>query len=198
MEIKVLCEFEKRRFVVGTLKFEKGCYEFAYELSWLSYKNTLPIGPDLALQSKTYRSRKLFESFELRLPPRNSENYQRYCEERGISTTETNKLILLGTVGHMGPSSFVFELDKSKENQAEVLKYFTKLIKIYSYEIIATAFGVNKTGLYKIITAKVLPQNSVIYNILEICYFNRTSAVWKIKQTPLLPDRIKSHILKHL
>ena len=198
MEIMVLCQFEKKRLLVGTLRRENGAYLFSYDKSWLEYRNNLPIGPDLPLHTKEYRSSKLFAAFERRIPPRDSENYERYCKQRGISVNETDQMVLLGTIGHMGASSFVFEIDRRTEREEKVLNTIKGLVTTFSYDIVAAGFGVNKTGLYKLVGGQVKPEKSGIYDLLEICIFNRQAAVWKITQSLLLPDMTKKKLIDEL
>jgi HipA-like protein len=194
MELMVFCEFEKSRLPVGVLRRKATRFDFQYDKIWLGYSSALPLGPDLPLRVGQYQSTKLFKSFERRIPPRDSENYKRYCLERGIDHQESDPLILLGTIGHKGASSFVFELSRAQERHDFVLDCTRKLIDRFSYEIVAAAFGVNKTGLYKLVQSQVSPENSGIYGILELCFFNRPAATWKISQTILLPDSIKSQV----
>jgi HipA-like protein len=198
MEIRVLCQFEKKRLLVGTLRREHGTYLFAYNKSWLEYRANLPIGPDLPLHTKEYRSSKLFAAFERRIPPQDSENYEHYCKQRGISVNETDQMVLLGTIGHMGASSFVFEIDQRKEREEQVLNAIKELVGALSYDIVAAGFGVNKTGLYKLLGGQVKPEKSGIYDLLELCMFNRQAAVWKIKQSLLLPDLTKKKLMDEL
>ncbi len=196
MEIKVLCQFPRKRLSVGILKYDDSEFTFAYDLAWLNYKYNLPLGPDLPLHTKEYRSATLFQSFARRIPPRNSENYARYAKDCGISINEKDPMILLGTVAHMGASSFVFELDYSQERQEYVLVNIQRLVDSLSFEIVAAGFGVNKTGLFKLLKKAVQPENSNIYDLLEVCFFNRQAGVWKIKQSLLAPDNMKHKLTK--
>jgi hypothetical protein len=107
-------------------------------------------------------------------------------------------MVLLGTIGHMGASSFVFEIDHSKEREEKVLNTIKKIVDALSYDIVAAGFGVNKTGLYKLVGGQVKPENSGIYDLLELCIFNRQAAVWKIKQSLLLPDLTKNKLIDEL
>ncbi len=198
MEIKVFCEFEKKRMYVGGLRKDGDEFVFSYDRTWLRYNNCLPLGPDLPLHSKEYRSPMLFSSFTRRLPPRNSENYARYCKERGISVKENDVMILLGTVAHKGASSFVFEIDRSKERYEEVLNTVRGLVSELSFDIVASGFGVNKTGLHKLLGGEVKPEKSGIYDVLELCVFNHKAAVWKINQSLMLPDRTKISLIRKL
>jgi HipA-like protein len=198
VDIKAFCEFERKRILVGTLTRTDGTYSFVYSKPWLYYDNQFQLGPDLPLREKPFQSKTLFQAFAGRIPPRNSENYARYCEERGISTDETDQLILLGTIGHKGASSFVFELDYSHERQTQVLDAVGVLVDTFSYDIIAAAFGITKTGLYKLLGKKVSIQNSSIYSTLEICIFNTNAARWKISSSLYLPDVLKHKIISAL
>jgi HipA-like protein len=198
MDLKAFCEFERKRMLVGTLTRDAGTYTFVYSKSWLFYDGQFQLGPDLPLSEKPYRSKKMFQAFLGRIPPRSSENYARYCEERGIKVDESDLFVLLGTIGHKGASSFVFELDDSDERQAKVLTAVAALVDEFSYDIIAAAFGITKTGLYKLLTKKVPVQNSSIYSVLEICIFNIDAARWKISSSLYLPDKLKHKIITEI
>ncbi len=198
MDLKAFCEFERKRILVGTLTRTDGTYTFVYSKSWLYYDNQFQLGPDLPLREKPFQSKKLFHAFAGRIPPRKSENYARYCAERGISIDETDQLILLGTIGHKGASTFVFELDYSHERQTKVLNAVSALVDTFSYDVVAAAFGITKTGLYKLLGKKTKIEHSSIYSVLEICILNPNAARWKISSSLYLPDVLKYKVMSAL
>src|SRR6202022_1252354 len=86
-------------------------YELTYNKKYAHSKNAIPIGPDLHLFKLHHQSKKgkLFSSFIDRIPEKSNPAYKDYCKAEGISSTEKNPIILLGTIGKRGPSSFIFE-----------------------------------------------------------------------------------------
>lgn len=95
--------------VLALLDTEHGPeWEFKYEDSWLRAKHRIPVGMDLPLSPNPYRSKQLFITFEERLPFRENRAYKDYCESWHISVDEGDILTLLSTLGHRGPSTFVF------------------------------------------------------------------------------------------
>src|SRR2546428_10963427 len=108
----VYTEGRKRRLYVGDLSYsvEGDKYRFEYDESYLHSPSAIQLGPDLALDKKIHVSEpgKLFLSFADRLPDPSNPAYQEYCVSQGISVDEKNPIILLGTIGRRGPSTFVF------------------------------------------------------------------------------------------
>ena len=100
---------------VGTLSLvdtENGPeWEFKYDESWLKTKHRIPVGMDLPLRAESYISKKLFVTFEERLPSKENGAYRDYCESWRIGVEESDVLTLLSTLGHRGPSTFVFNPD---------------------------------------------------------------------------------------
>ena len=68
----------------------------------------------------------LFKSFEDRIPSRQNPAYKDYCRQMGIDPTEKDPIILLATIGHKGPSSFVFEPSYSSLVSKENLHQYRK------------------------------------------------------------------------
>ena len=111
--LEVYLEGRKRRVYVGALTFHKDRdqYHFVYDSKYLKSKKAIPIGPDLSLFKKNLWSEKgkTFPSFADRIPSKSNPAYAEYCRSQGISVNEENIIILLGTIGRRGPSSFIFE-----------------------------------------------------------------------------------------
>ena len=74
-----------------------------------SEKALSPLALKCLLQKKFLSLKNLFIPFENRIPSRENPAYPDYCKATGISTEETDPLILLTIIAHRGPSSFIFE-----------------------------------------------------------------------------------------
>jgi HipA-like protein len=124
--VSVFAELRKSRIFVGVLTKEEAQYKFEYDTVYLHEKNAISIGPELPLTRKTFFSEKLFNSFGDRIPSKHNPAYNEYCAHVGIDTEESNKLILLSTIGHKGASSFIFEPLFKNSLEKEVLINFRK------------------------------------------------------------------------
>ena len=96
--------FEKHisRVYVGQLKYEKKKFVFNYDDTYLYSERAMAIGPDLPCTQKRHASKKLFMSFEDRIPSRQNPAYPEYCQMTGISSEEKDPLVLLATIGQKG------------------------------------------------------------------------------------------------
>jgi HipA-like protein len=106
--VEVYLERRKTRELVGVLKRENKTYIFKYHLPYVYGKSSIPLGPDLELREREHKSRKLFPTFEDRIPSRRNAAYEEYCSAVGITSDEDDELVLVATLGQKGPSSFVF------------------------------------------------------------------------------------------
>ena len=102
--------FEKytSRQYVGRLTHEKNRFVFCYDDIYLYSDKAMALGPDLPCTEKEHKSKKLFISFEDRIPSKQNPAYKEYCEMTGISPQEKDPLVLVSTIGQKGPSSFIF------------------------------------------------------------------------------------------
>jgi HipA-like protein len=109
--IAVFLEKRKTRQYVGSLTYLKNekVFEFTYDENYLYAKRIIPLGPEFPLTQRSFRSKKLFPSLKDRIPSKENPAYPEYCQAMGISENESNPIILLGTIGKKGASSFVFE-----------------------------------------------------------------------------------------
>lgn len=111
--LKIFHESRKGRTLVGELIYNKdnNSHELIYDKNYAYSKNAIPISPDLDLFKLRHQSKKgkLFPSFIDRIPDKSNPAYNDYCKAQGISPTEKNPIILLGSIGKRGPSSFIFE-----------------------------------------------------------------------------------------
>ena len=101
-EVRVMLPWCGQRIHVGSLRKERGEFVFLYSLESKEHKwlPRLSAFPELAC---TYRSRRLFPFFRVRIPPLDREDVSRVVEERGIDKGDT--LALLVALGAKTPTS---------------------------------------------------------------------------------------------
>lgn len=107
--IKVYLELKSYRLFVGTLTKKENLFHFEYEKSYLNNRHAIPLGPEMPLTRPVYRSGELFIPFADRIPSRENPAYPEYCQATGINIDEKDSFIILSTIAHRGPSSFIFE-----------------------------------------------------------------------------------------
>lgn len=121
--IDVYLEHRLTREYVGRLYYENDSFIFTYDEKYL-YNGCIPLGPDLPLSKKQFTSSSLFPSFEDRLPSEENPAYEEYLKIAGVSRIgRKNPFILLCTLGHKGPSSFIFLPAIKHINSDEVMKF---------------------------------------------------------------------------
>lgn len=108
-KINVFLETRASRKFVGSLSKDSGKFTFEYSSEYAYSKSAIPLGPDLPLNKRVHESRSLFNSFKDRVPSKENPAYGEYCQKFGLSANEDDELLLLGTIGQRGPSSFIFE-----------------------------------------------------------------------------------------
>ena len=113
--LEVYLEKRASRVKVGSLRKEANSFVFEYDKKYIYLSNAIPIGPDIPLTKRIHKTKKLFPSFVDRIPSQQNPAYVEYCKKFNISENEKNEIILLATIGHKGPSSFVFELLNERE-----------------------------------------------------------------------------------
>lgn len=182
--LHILHEGRKRRIFVGTLTYDesKDKYNLIYDKGYARSKNAIPIGPNLDLLTLEHHSEKgkLFPILADRIPDKENPAYKDYCESQGISITENNPIILLGTIGKRGPSSFIFEpVYRTEFNHNDVTKLREKL-QITQHDL-AEAFDISKVTLQRIEAgiskdANTLKRLEVLFDFPEV-------ALWQLKQT---------------
>ena len=140
-------EGRKRRAFVGVLTFvpAENLYRFEYDEKYFRSKGAIPLGPELNLAQKAHLSNPaaLFPSLTDRIPDRANPAYADYCASQGISVDEQNPIILLGTIGRRGPSSFVFEsVFISADEVLGKFKNFRQELDLSIYDL-AQAFDIS-------------------------------------------------------
>lgn len=107
--VQVFLERRSRRQFVGLLKKQDDGFYFEYDMRYLRERRAIPLGPEMPLSRQKFQSTKLFVPFADRIPSRENPAYRDYCSAMGISINEMDPLVLLSTIAHRGPSSFIFE-----------------------------------------------------------------------------------------
>ncbi len=197
--LQIFHEGRKRRVFVGELVYdkEKDKYELIYDKNYVNSKKAIPIGPDLTLFKLRHRSEKgkLFSSFIDRIPDKSNPAYKDYCKSQGISPNEKNQIILLGSIGTRGPSSFIFEPVYSSEfNPIDIRKLREKL-NITQHDI-AEAFDLSKTTLQRI-ESGTSHDLSTLKRVQMLFEFPE-AALWQLKQTGSRVHRdVLAKLIKH-
>lgn len=182
--LQIFHEGRKRRTFVGELIYnkEKDRYELLYDKNYTYSKTAIPVGPHLNLFKLRHYSEKgkLFPSFIDRIPEKSNPAYKDYCKAQGISPNEKNPIILLGSIGKRGPSSFVFEpVYYSEFNPADITN-LRKQLQITQHDL-ATAFDISKVTLQRIEAGTSHDIN--ILKRIEILFGFPNVALWQLKQT---------------
>ena len=146
--LDVYLEKEKARFYVGRLEKDNSQFVFNYDTKYMYSPKAADLGPDLPVCRKTHKSKKLFPSFEDRIPSKSNPAYKEYCKQTGISHYETNPFMLLASLGQKGPSSFIFT-PVYKNFGAEDLKQFRKMLNLTIREF-AKLFDLSESSVFRI------------------------------------------------
>lgn len=182
--LKIFHESRKRRVLVGELIYdkEKDRYELIYDENYAHSKNAIPISPDLNLFKLRHQSKngKLFRVFSDRIPDKSNPAYNDYCKAQGISPDEQNPIILLGSIGKRGPSSFVFEpVYYSEFDSSDIIKLREQL-QITQHDL-AKALDISQTTLQRIEAGISRDLNTLKY--MQILLKFPEVALWQLKQT---------------
>lgn len=188
--LQIFHEGRKRRLFVGELIYDKQSSRFilTYDKRYARSKKAIPLGPGLDLFTLRHESEqnKLFPLLEDRIPEKSNPAYIDYCKSQGISINEKNPIILLGTIGRRGPSSFVFELVHDEEFDPVEIVSFRKKLDITQHDL-AQAFDVKKSTLQRIEAGVSRDMNTL--KRLEILLKFPDVAIWQLKKTGNLVHR---------
>lgn len=182
-KLLIFHELRKRRIYVGALRYDtqKDLYELSYDQHYLNASNAIPLGPRLKLFQRVHTSEKglLFPEFLDRIPERANPAYQDYCHSEGISVDETNPIILLGTIGKRGPSTFVFEAVYKKDFSIKDLIALRQTLAITQHDV-AMAFDIPLITLQRIESQKSQDPNTL--QLLEIYFTFPDVALWQLRR----------------
>jgi HipA-like protein len=145
----VYFETKKGRTFVGTLKREDDQYFFEYDEKYFYSENPIQVGPGLSLEKRKHHSKELFDIFLDRIPIRKNAAYEDYCKQVGIDFDESDKMILLATLGAKGPSSFVIEKEVISNFTRENLKEFRSDLDLSMREF-SELFDISVSSVQKI------------------------------------------------
>ncbi len=179
--IDVFLEKRKTRLYVGRLTFLKNekVFEFTYDEKYLYAKNIIPLGPEFPLTKHSFRSSKLFPSLQDRIPSKENPAYSEYCKSMGISPNEANPIVLLGTIGKRGPSSFVFEPHLNESFSNEDLRKFRKKLGLSTRDF-ALCFDFPRSTLTQIESGKIAGRE--ILKRIEIYYHFPETALFEVER----------------
>ncbi len=196
--LDVYSEGRKRRMYVGRLQFilEKDLYEFRYDPHYAGWKRAIPLGPELDLFKKIHQSKKkIFPSFADRIPSKANPAYEEYCRSQGISPSEKSPVILLGTIGRRGPSSFVFEPVLLDSFSASDIIQFRKSLGLSRNEF-SLAFDFNEQTIQRLETDKSADLNTL--RRAEIYLSFPEVALWQLRITgPKIHQKALEALLEH-
>lgn len=197
-QLDVFSEGRKRRIYVGRLQFnsEKDLYEFRYDPRYAGSKSAIPLGPELDLFKKTHQSKKkIFPSFADRIPSRSNPAYEEYCRSQGILPSEKNPVILLGTIGRRGPSTFVFEPVFQDTFSASDIIQFRKRLGLSRNEF-SLAFDFNEQTIQRVETNKSSDLNTL--RRAEIYLSFPDVALWQLRISgPRIHQKALETLLDH-
>ena len=183
--IDVYRELRRSRDFVGRLIKAGSGFQFTYGESYLLKDNALSLGPDLPLRTKTFRSKKLFVSFEDRIPSRRNPAYAEYCQHCNISPEEDDPMVLLSTIGRRGPSCLIFEGVVLDTTDAKAIKDFRRQLKLTIREF-ALLFDLSTASLQTL--EKATTPASELVKRLRIYMTFPEIALWEIER-----NRAKVH-----
>lgn len=182
--LHIFHEGRKRRTFVGELIYnaKSDRYELIYNKNYSLSKSAIPISPDLSLFKLHHLSKKgeLFPAFIDRIPVKSNPAYKDYCKAQGISPNETNQIILLGSIGKRGPSSFIFEPVYRDEFNASKITELRKTLQITQHDL-AEALDVSKVTLQRIESGASRDINTLKH--MQILFEFPEVALWQLKQT---------------
>lgn len=182
--LQIYHEGRKRRIYVGELIYnkEKEIYELIYDKKYVRSKSAIPLGPELDLFKLKHQTEKnkLFSSLLDRIPEKSNPAYPDYCKSQGISPDEKNPIILLGTIGKRGPSSFIFEPVYHNEFDAAEITKFREKLNISQHDL-AIAFDIKKSTLQRIESGASHEYNT-LQRIQMLLEFPEV-ALWQLKLT---------------
>lgn len=182
--LKIFHESRKRRIFVGELQYDskKDRYVLLYDERYTHLKNAIALGPTLRLLQLRHYSQKgkMFPIFLDRIPNRLNPAYPDYCKSQNILVNEKNPIVLLGSIGRRGPSTFVFEPVYFSEFTVAAITQFRKQYGITQHDF-ATAFDLSLVTLQRIesnasVDANTLKRIEILLSFPEV-------ALWQLKQT---------------
>tara|TARA_B100000989_G_scaffold298413_2_gene287659 strand:+ start:43147 stop:43797 length:651 start_codon:yes stop_codon:yes gene_type:complete len=175
-------EGRKRRMFVGELVHDvkKNKFIFTYDENYVNSPTAIPIGREFNLFDLRHESKtgKLFPSMLDRIPDKQNPAYVDYCEMTGISPDETNYIVLLGSIGRRGPSTFIYEpVWKNNFTPAMITELRTELD--ITQNDLAIAFDISKPTLQRVEAGQSHDPNTL--KRIQIMLEFPDAALWQLK-----------------
>lgn len=182
-KLHVFLELRRRRLFVASLTYDidSDKYILVYDKDYINSKHAISLGPglDIFTQKHISNAGELFPSLQDRIPDKDNPAYEHYCKSQGIDPNETNMIILLGSIGRKGPSSFIFEKVYKSNFNIQSLKDVRERLNITQHDF-AKVFGISVATLQKLEYGISKDQN--VLKLLEIYFSFPEVAVWQIQQ----------------
>jgi DNA-binding XRE family transcriptional regulator len=183
-KLLIFHELKKRRIRVGELTYDQvmDVYKLTYDRHYINTKQAIAIGPELDLFTEIHTSRKgeLFPALVDRIPRRENPAYPDYCHSQGISVHEKNPIILLGSIGSRGPSSFIFERAYISEISISDIMKLRQDLNLTQHDF-AESFGISELTFQKIESGKSRDTKTI--KLLKIYFTFPEAAIWQLYQT---------------
>ncbi len=182
--LKIFHEGRKRRIFAGEIQYDakKDKYVLMYDEDYTHLKSAIALGPTLDLLHLRHYSEKgkMFPIFLDRIPDRLNPAYQDYCDSQNISVDEKNPMVLLGSIGRRGPSTFIFEAVYRSEFTSTDITQFREHHDITQHDF-AAVFDLSLATLQRIESGASVDLNTL--KRIEILLTFPDVALWQLKQT---------------
>lgn len=194
--VSVYLQRKKSREHVGELSQRDFQFIFTYDNIYIYKNNAIALGPDLPLRSQEFIANSLWESFLDRLPSKKNPAYPEYCQMVGINPSEKNLLVLLSTLGHKGPSSFIFVPVYQETFNKETVIDFRKKLNLSVREF-GDLFDFSPATIHRIETNKTSGKDAM--KRLEIYYYVPEAVLYELKKNGFkISDEKREYVEKIL
>ena len=193
--VRVFFQKKTLRQYVGILTHKKDRFVFEYHDTYRYSDTPLALGPDLPLARTRHTSKRLFDSFDERLPSPQNPAYSEYCKSTGISPDESDPIVLLSHIAYKGPSSFVFAPVYAPVVTAARVKGFRRLLGLSLREF-AALFEFSPATVQRIETGK--NHGFEAFRRLELYCLFPEAALFDLQRSFALHDDKKAAALQSL
>jgi DNA-binding transcriptional regulator YiaG len=196
----LLADFNPTGKIATTTTFEPSMRDYAKELKRLGHKDQveafykrIKLTQINKLINESFCSELMKTAISTLIPSRSNPAYKDYCISQGISPNEKNLIVLLGTIGKRGPSSFIY-VTAYKQNEFSIknVTLFRKKLQLTQHDF-AQALDISMSNLQKAETNKRSDKHSL--KILQIFFEFPEVAIWQLRQTG---GRVKGEVLSKL
>lgn len=170
--VDIFLEKRLTRLYAGLLNRIEGEYVFTYDDVYFYAKYVIPVGPELPLTQKQFKSKTLFPSFQDRIPSKRNPAYPEYCLAMGIDSKENDPLVLLSSIGRRGPSSFIYFPHYERNVTSEDVKKFRQSLGLTTREFAAvfefSQATINALERGRIGGSEILKRMEILLNYPEV------------------------------